>query len=427
MIEYGVDLDINRQKRKPFGLRADRIHRTFPLDDAKPGGILKVLLSKIIYEYIVPNSMYISFKAKPISTDKATTFVQNLGRAIVNEKTLNFNGKRAIVNNNYDEYKIYCDLWLSKAERRSRILQGIQDEKGLKYRLDAKKDAAGTALTGLTDEDKALKVAYNATFYIPVEDELFNDVCPFYPYCVNDNVTLEIKLAEAKDVLLSTDQNATFELSNIHLEWDAIKDNELAQEISSLYSSGCGVHYDRIQFLREENCNKSSSLININIRESLRSLRGVLILFKDMNDQKKYACNREKFFNPYVEKIKITINGKSNQLYTNGITPKDLWYEACKFFQHVPTNMTQGAFYNDKFCIWIDTRSSTDNTLHGNGMRLDGSNSGLTLTIKKAAAGSGDMKMYIFLVIDAVIEFSNNSYKKVCYALDSCSTGDADE
>ncbi|WP_215897482.1 hypothetical protein, partial [Acinetobacter baumannii] len=99
---------------------------------------------------------------------------------------------------------------------------------------------------------------------------------------------------------------------------------------------------------------------------------------------------------------------------------------ARKFFPG-STNMSQGMFYDDKFCLWIDTRSSTDGELHGNGLRLDGSNSGLNLSINKKARGSGQFTMYIYLIIDAIMEFEQGSYKRICYALDGCERGDGNE
>ena len=91
------------------------------------------------------------------------------------------------------------------------------------------------------------------------------------------------------------------------------------------------------------------------------------------------------------------------------------------------TNMTQGSFYDDNFCLWVDTRSSSDPELHGNGLRLDGSNSGMSLSINKANGGSGQFTMYIYLIVDAVLEFGGGSYKRICYALDACSEGDGDQ
>ena len=439
MREYGSDMSVGRQKRKSFGFKADRIHRSVLVDGgtAKPGGTLNIMLSKINNEPIVPGSLYVSFKAKPTSTsDKPAYFVQNLGRAIVTEKQLKFNGKPTTVVNEHDEYKLYADLWLTKAERKSRILQGIQESLGLKHRIGAKKAAAGGDLENVTDEQKAIAKAYGNTFYIPLDDELFVDVTPFCPYLINDNVTIEMKLAEAKDVVLSSDKNASYELSDLHLEWCGIQEHGILvnnvliypwqESIAALYQTGLGVHYDRVQFLRKENYQKSSTLINVHIRENVRSLRGVLILFKDSTDQTKYACNRESFYNPGIEKVEVSINGASNKLYASGITPKDLWYEARKFFQG-STNMTQGSFYDDNFCLWVDTRSSTDPKLHGNGLRLDGSNSGLNLSINKASGGSGQFTMYIYLIVDAVLEFGGSSYKRICYALKSCEDGDGDQ
>ena len=426
---YGEDLTVDRQKRQPFGFKAERIHRSVLVDGstARPGGTLNIMLSKIENEVIVPGSLYLSVKIKPMSTtDKAAHFVQNLGRALVTEKHLKFNGKPATSINEFDEYKLYTDLCLSKGERKHRILQGIQESLGLKHRIGAKKAAAGGDLENVTDEQKAISKAYSNTFYIPLDDELFNDASPFCPFHISDNVIVEIKLADAKDVVISSDKTASYEMSDLHLEWDGIIDRALAREVASQYQGGLGVFYDRVHFLRKENHLKSGTLINVNIRESLRSLRGVLVLFKDSTDVAKYACNRETFFNPGIEKVNISINGAANKFYANGMLTKDLWCEARKLFQN-STNMTQEKFYDDNFCLWIDTRSSTDVSLHGNGLRLDGSNSGLTLTINKTAGGSGQFSMIIYLVIDSVLEFGGGGYKRICYALDSCQDGDGDQ
>ena len=197
MKEYGTDISIKREKRKPFGFKADRLHRSNLIDGstAKPGGTLNIQFEKINHEAIVPGSMYLSFKAKlTSSSDKAAYFVQNLGGTIVTEKQLKFNGKSATLISEHDEYKLYTDLWLTKAERKNRILQGIQESLGLKHRLEAKKAAAGGDLENVTDEQKAITKAYGNTFYTLVDDELFVDLAPFISSLINDNVTIEIKL-----------------------------------------------------------------------------------------------------------------------------------------------------------------------------------------------------------------------------------------
>ena len=127
MKEYGEDLDIDRQARKPFGFKADRIHRSVLVDssNAKPGGSLEVQLHKIKNEPIAPGSLHITFKAKIVSEkDKTATFVQNLGRALIVKKKIKFNGRKAIDIDEYDEFKIYSDLWLSKGERKTKFNRG---------------------------------------------------------------------------------------------------------------------------------------------------------------------------------------------------------------------------------------------------------------------------------------------------------------
>ncbi|WP_171480035.1 hypothetical protein, partial [Acinetobacter baumannii] len=114
-----------------------------------------------------------------------------------------------------------------------------------------KKAAAGGELENVTNEQKAISKAYGNTFYIPFDDEVFNDVSPFCPNSINDNVIVEFRLAEAKDVVISSDTSASYEISDLHLEWDGINDASLAQEVASQYQSGFGVHYDRVQFLRK--------------------------------------------------------------------------------------------------------------------------------------------------------------------------------
>ena len=423
---YGKDINPNRGNRTGFAFKSPRIHRRVLVEQGpiKPGEKLMISFGKIEHEPHVPGSLHLTFKAKPVSsTDKSAYFVQNLGRALVVEKDILFNGKRSKSEVSIDEYNMYKDCWLHEDERKKMFLQGIQDELGLKYRIDAKKAAAGGELENVTDKHKALKLAYGNTFKISLDDELFTDNAGFYPYALNDKVTIELKLADAKDVVISTDTSASYDISNVYLEWDAIQSPTLGREISAMYSE-MGIYYDRIHFLRKESKNKSDTMININVRESLSSLRGVLVMFKDVaNHQKKYAMTREKWYNPKIEEVKIAINSSANQLYANGLLPKDLYYEATKFFGE---GVSQGDFYNDKFCLWIDTRSSTDPALHGNGMVLDGSNTGIDIAIQKTAEAAGPLVMYIFLVIDAVMEFQNASYSKVCYALNSCPTGDGD-
>ena len=63
-----------------------------------------------------------------------------------------------------------------------------------------------------------------------------------------------------------------------------------------------------------------------------------------------------------------------------------------------------GRFFDTKFALWIDTRSSIDNTLDGSGRAVE--KSGILLQIEKAPETSGDLMCYVFILEDAVAHLS---------------------
>ena len=63
-----------------------------------------------------------------------------------------------------------------------------------------------------------------------------------------------------------------------------------------------------------------------------------------------------------------------------------------------------GRFLTIKFALWIDTRSTIDNTLHDSGRAAE--KSGILLQIEKAAETSGDLTCYVFSLEDVVTNLS---------------------
>ena len=63
-----------------------------------------------------------------------------------------------------------------------------------------------------------------------------------------------------------------------------------------------------------------------------------------------------------------------------------------------------GRFFDDKICIWTDTRSNTDNTLYGSSRAVE--KSGILLEIKKEPEASGDLMCYVFSLEDSVAHLS---------------------
>ena len=131
---------------------------------------------------------------------------------------------------------------------------------------------------------------------------------------------------------------------------------------------------------------------------SVHSLQGLLLLFLGKRDD--FANKNEEFYNPSIKKILTTINGMPHQLFATGLQARDVYPELKKYFYREDSNVTWEEFLTTKFGLWIDTRSSTDNTLHGRGRAVE--KSGILLQIEKAPdASNGDLTCYVFSLEDA--------------------------
>ena len=89
-----------------------------------------------------------------------------------------------------------------------------------------------------------------------------------------------------------------------------------------------------------------------------------------------------------------------HQLFAAGLQARDIYTELKKYFYDEHSNMTWEDFLTTKFGLWIDTRLSTDNTLHGSGRALE--KSGILLQIEKVAeSNDGDLSCHVFSLEDA--------------------------
>ena len=112
---------------------------------------------------------------------------------------------------------------------------------------------------------------------------------------------------------------------------------------------------------------------------SVGSLQGLLLLLIDIFDD--FANKNEQFYNPSIKKILITINGMPHELFATGLKARGIYPELNKYFSKENSNVTREEFLTTKFGLWIDTRSSTNNVLHGSGMTVE--KSGILLQTEK--------------------------------------------
>ena len=180
--------------------------------------------------------MNLSFNIELTSTaDPNRTLVSNIGRAIINELAVKFEGKEILSIDNYDVFACYRDLWKTKSEKRNAVQQGIISTDGdltpscMKLRINAgNKDATNT-------QDKAIADTYRNKFIIPLDFEMLDSAMPYYQVRLRNRLSYELKFNNYNRVINSSKTDARYKITDISLEYDIVTQPELARSIRSEY------------------------------------------------------------------------------------------------------------------------------------------------------------------------------------------------
>ena len=169
---------------------------------------------------------------------------------------------------------------------------------------------------------------------------------------------------------------------------------DVCWNVDSIYQGNID-HYELLK--------KQDAIWKIDVNNlSVRSLQGLLLLFLDKRND--FGNKNEESYSPSIKNIGITINGMPHQLFVGASQAKDIYPELKKYFYKKNSDMTWKEFLTTNFALWIDTRLSIDNTLHGSGRA---ESRGIMLPIEKASEISDDKVMcYIFSLEDAVAHLS---------------------
>ena len=154
------------------------------------------------------------------------------------------------------------------------------------------------------------------------------------------------------------------------------------------------IPYTKIISKHYQTLSKKDTIWKIDINSlDTRSLQGLLLLFLDKRDGLWILRSK-------LKKILVTINGDPHPLFKCGLGAMDIYPELKKYFYKEHFNVAWEEFLTTKFALWIDTRSSIDNTLHGSGRSVE---KGMLLQIEKAPETSdGDLTCYAFSFEDAL-------------------------
>ena len=399
---------------------------TFNPTSANPGETLYVSVPKLAEnEVIVSGSLALVFNInlKVTGAHANNYLVQNVSRALVDKFTVTFAATPLQVTDSYDIYKTFEELFLSMEERANMLSEGIQSAD-----LNKIRSGAGDKKTSGVDEENALNDVYGTKYRINLDHPILTDHGVFYPRALYHDLVFDLTLAPAHQVVrgVSDPSKLGYRLENIQLEYEVIRSKTLADEAMSTYRSGKEFAYDYV--MRERVlpiARGSDTRLNLRVNPQRRSLKGILLLF--INPYTAGARDTEHYFNPDITKVTVSVNGRPDRVYNEGISGKDMWNELTRYFKpqgHTHKrgqsyaggrpNMTLAKYLTaNKFGLWIDLRSMADTTMHGNGQRLVNTQDGVQLEIERTASGSGTTNCHIFSISDSQMNIVGQQLESV--------------
>ena len=421
MSSYGEKLNPYRKIREPRGIKGIRQSITITNNPSTIDQNQQLLIrfpNLGINDIIVPRTTRLAFEIEIDSKDVNATVYSNLGRAIIKKTTIRISGNEIMSIDDSDIYHCYVDLWKTSTERINMAYQGIGKSNMLKHRV-------GAANANADNEDQAVAKAYGNRFCIPLDFELLETHMPFYQAGLGDRLEYELTFNDYEKVIKSTDPDSTYKIKNICLEFDMVSDTELTRQIRQQVSGKMVIFYDRILRHRKIPKNKSDTLWNINLNVPAKSMKGILMLFEDPE-----RTNTEVYYNPKITKVEITIEGVPNQLYSQGMKAYQQWDEINKYFALTSKrNKTTDSVLKDihfadtildkyltsRYALWLDLRTTDDNSLHGSGRRIENASEGITIQITKEPESNEPINVYLFVIQDAQINFEDGRFKEVIY------------
>ena len=242
-----------------------------------------------------------TFNISLAGTDANRTLVKNLGRNIIRKLVVKLEGNEIISTDDYDILYSYYDCWKCTTERYNAVFQGVvetdgQTENAIKHRINTG-DKASNA------KDETVASIYDNKFCIPLDFEILETGLPLYQYGLGSRLTYELTFAEYSDVIKSTNNDATYTISNISLEIDTITNASLACQIRTEYMKS-SILYDRILRARIIPLDKANTSFSVVINSPSKSLKGVLLIFTKERSAAKFTRDTEELYNPKITKVK---------------------------------------------------------------------------------------------------------------------------
>ena len=218
-----------------------------------------------------------------------------------------FEGNEILSIDYFDTFACYRDLWKTASEKKNAVRQGIISTDGCMHICINLRINAGDKSAGNT-RDKAIADAYGNKFIIPLDFEMLDSASPYYQAGLRNRLCYELTFNNYNRVINSSKTDATYKITDISLEYEIVTQPDLTRSIRSKYQH-MALLYDRILRHIKIRVNKSDTVWNWAFNTPCKSLKGLLVLF---DEEKPFARDMSKFYNPKIQKVSVIVEGKPN-------------------------------------------------------------------------------------------------------------------
>ena len=339
---------------------------TITPSEASPNETLYVDIPKLAENIVkVPGSVYITFDLN-VTGHANNTLVNNVGRNLVKRQRVLFGGEVLQDTLDYDLFQTYHDLFHSSEARDNMLRYGVSTVNTRKHRT-----AAGDKATNA--KEKAMVDLHGTKYCIPLDDPILLNHGVFYPKGLSHPLKFEITLGGVADIVVYSDTTKppNYKIPNLELEYRSISSEDLANRSLEAYKVGHAFFYENVLRHKTFTISKlNDSVINEHVNVPRRSMTGLQFLFTEP-------------FTADITSVKIDIDGVPNMLYSRGMKPTDLHKSILQRFTG-DTSVKETEFYtSDKFALWIDLRTHSDNNIRGSGLALRDTRDGVKLEIRR--------------------------------------------
>ncbi|CAB4017789.1 Hypothetical predicted protein [Paramuricea clavata] len=377
---------------------------TFNPNSAKPGEEIYVNIAKLKADSVlVPDSMALVFDFKNSNTK--SWFRNNLGKLLQKRLEIRLAGEKVYDNSGESLLEVYKDLWLHNKQRDDMVEDGIASEatrKKISKDAAANDDAEATALFRVFGTKQKIRI-----------NKILKDYGLDAPHNMANDLQYVITLPTAAEIMNAQGGESVegYTIENIELEYESIDNIDLARKAEGLYGSERELSFEYATLMKKMEWSKDSTIINETINVPRRSMKAIVMLFTN-----KTKTDSEEYIYPNIEKVRVTIEGVPNAVYSQGIPKTRLYEEARRLFgtDEISHQTLTGFFKDKKFALVIDLRTASDANTYGNGAKIQNTQSGILVEITKKAT-TADVACHLFVLSDGIIKITNGQFAGIKY------------